>query len=814
MRLKQVFRRLARTPVFTATAAITLALGIGANSAIFSVVNGVVLKPLPFPRPDELIAVSHAAPGVNLPDAGTAPFLHFTYRDQAHSLERIGMYRWSDRTVTGLNEPENAVSLNVTAEVLPILGIRPVLGRWFSAKDDTPGSPETIVLTYGWSQARFGGERSVIGRRIIVDGVPREVIGVMPAEFRFLDRDPAFLLPIQFDRNKAVLGQVDYRGVARLRPHESVGSAAAELAGLIPIALRSYPAEPGFTVKEFEEVRFAPLLRPLKQELIGDLSKTLWVLMGTVGIVLLIACANVANLLLVRAEGRQHEIAVRAALGAGWRDIARELLMESIVLGLLGGALGVALAEGAIRALIAIGPANLPRLHEISIDPAVLLFTFAAALASGVLFGAIPVLKHAAPRIADAMRGGGRGSFQTRERHRARGALVVAQVALAMILLVGSGLMLRSFQALRRVDAGFDPRNALTLRIAIPPTQLKDPVAITHLEQAILDRIRGIPGVDSVGITTYIPTDPGGGHYQLYARDHVYQKVPPLRRVKFISPGLLAGMGNRLAAGREFTWTDLYDRRLVAMVSENTARELWGDPQRAIGKQVSANLKDPWREVIGVVADERSEGIEAKAPPIAYYPLLMENFDAEALSAHRAVAYIVRSKRAGAQSLLDDVRHAVWSENASLPLANVRTLSEIYSKSMQRTSFTLVMLAIAGVMALMIGVVGIYGVISYAASQRRREIGIRVALGAPKEDVMRMFVRQGFVLSLIGVAFGLAGAAALTRSLTSLLFGVEPIDPLTFGGVSIVLIAAAMIASYVPAMRAAAVDPIEALRGD
>ena len=800
--------------MFTTIVVITLAIGIGADSAIFSVINGVLLKPLPYPRPDELIEVSHTALGVNLPDAGSAPFLHFTYREQGRSFQDLGLFRWTTRTVTGLTEPEAAQCLNVTAQVLPILGVQPALGRWFSEKDDTPGSPQTAVLMYGWWTARFGGDRSVIGRNITVDGVSREVIGVMPASFRLLGREAAFLLPLQFDRSKTVLGQVDYRGIARLKPGVTIEQARADVARMIPIALHQFPPQAGLKVKDFEDVRFGPKLEYLKRTVIGDIAQTLWVLMGTIGIVLLIACANVANLLLVRAEGRQQELAVRAALGAGWREIAQELLMESLALGLLGGALGLGLAYGAVRALIAMAPAHLPRLNEISIDPAVILFMLATALAAGLLFGIIPVVKYASPRIATSLRGGGRTSSQTRERHRARNVLVVVQVALALVLLVGSGLMIRTFQALRRVDPGFDPHDALTLRINIPASQVRDPAAVVQLEQGILEKIRAIPGVTSAGVTTVIPTEPGALDL-VYARDKTYtQSVPPLRRLKFVSPGLLAAMGNRLIAGREFTWTDTFERRAVAMVSENLARELWQDPRLAIGKQITENPKDPWREVVGVVSDEREDGLQEKAPAVAFYPLLMSDFQGNVVAARRTVSFIVRSKRAGSQGLLGDVQQAVWSVNPSLPLAGVRTLEEIYSKSLARTSFTLVMLAIAGAMALLIGLVGIYGVISYAVSQRRREIGIRMALGAREREVMRIFIEQGVVLALIGVACGLAGSAALTRVLGSLLFGVNPLDPLTYAAVSLGLIGAAVTASYIPALRAMTVDPVEALRSE
>jgi predicted permease len=805
-------RALRKAPGFTVVAVLTLALGIAANSAIFSVINGILLKPLPYPHPEELIDLHLTAPGVNFPDADPAPFLYFTYREQGRTFQSVGLYRWNRQSVTGLTEPEEAQCLNVTAEVLPILGVQPALGRWFSENDAAPGNPQTAVLTYAWWQARFAGDRSVIGRHIMVNGIPRNVIGVMPASFRFLDRDAAFLLPLQFDRTKEFLGGFDYPGIARLKPGVTIEQASADVARMIPIALHSFPPQPGLTVKEFEDVRLAPKSRYLSQMLIGDLGKTLWVLMGTVGIVLLIACANVANLLLVRAEGRQHELAIRAALGARFWDIARALLIESVALGLLAGVLGLGLAYGAIRVLISIAPSHLPRLNEIAIDPAVVAFTLGAALLTGFLFGMIPVIKYAGPRIENELRGGGRASTQSRERQRARKVLVVAQVALALVLLVGSGLMIRTFQALRKVDPGFDPRDVLTLRIAIPESQAKDATAVIRLEQGIVEKIRAIPGVASAGLTTVIPTE-RAGHDLIYARDKSYERgVPPLRLFKFVSPGLLAAMGNRLIAGREFTWTDSYERLPVAMVSENLARELWQDPQRALGKQIREDLKGPWREVIGVVNDVCDDGVQEKAPAAAYFPLLMNDFEGDAVALRRSVSYIVRSKHAESQSLLADVRQAVWSMNPNLPLANVRRLQEIYDKSLARTSFTLVMLAIAGAMALLIGLVGIYGVISYAVSQRQREIGTRIAVGAQQSDVMRLILSEGMSLILIGLGVGLAVSLASTRFLSSLLFGVTVTDPLTFAGVIILLALVALAACYVPARQATRVDPTIALR--
>jgi len=805
-------RALRKSPGFTAIAVLTLGVGIGANSAIFSVINGVLLKPLPYLHPEELIDLHLTAPGVNFPDADPAPFLYFTYREQGRSFQSVGLYRWNTQSVTGLDEPEEVQCLNVTTEVLPILGVQPTLGRWFSENDAAPGSPQTAVLTYGWWQTHFGADRSVIGRQIIYNGISRQIIGVMPANFSFLDRDAAFILPLQFDRSKEFLGGFDYPGIARLKPGVTIEQASADIARMIPVALHSFPPQPGLTVKEFEDVRLAPKSRYLNQMLIGDVGKTLWVLMGTIGIVLLIACANVANLLLVRAEGRQHELAIRVALGASWFDIARALLIESVALGLLAGALGLAFAYGAVRVLVSIAPSHLPRLHEISIDPAVILFTLGAALLTGILFGMIPVIKYAGPRIQHQLRGGGRAASQSREQHRTRSVLVVAQVALALVLLIGAGLMIRTFQALRKVDPGFDPRDVLTLRIAIPESQAKDPTAVIRLEQGIVEKIRAIPGVTFTGLTTVIPTE-RAGHDLIYARDKSYERgVPPLRLFKSVSPGLLAAVGNRLIAGREFTWTDTYERRPVAMVSENLARELWQDPQRALGKQIREDLQGPWREVIGVVNDVRDDGVQEKAPTAAYFPLLMNDFEGDAVAVKRSVSYIVRSKRAGSQTLLAAVRQAVWSMNPNLPLANVRTLQEIYDKSLARTSFTLVMLAIAGAMALLIGLVGIYGVISYAVSQRQREIGTRIAVGAQRSDVMKLVLNEGMTLLLIGLGVGVAGSLASTRFLSSLLFGVTATDPVTFAAVILLLALVALAACYLPARQAVRVDPMVALR--
>ncbi len=813
--LRHVVRRLGRTPTFTILTLLTLALGIGANAAIFSVVQGVLLRPLPYPRPDELVSVWHKAPGVNIDQLSAAPSFYFTYREQGRAFQDVGLYAQRSVTVTGLAEPERLNVIRVTEGTLPLLGVAPQLGRTFTAEETREGAPQKVVLSHAYWQSRFGGDPAAIGRPLVVDDEPAEIIGVMPRDFRLLDVRASLFLPLPFDRSKVRLGQFSYPAVARLKPGATVEQASADLARLIPIAFGSFPPPPGFDKKMFEDARIAPNLQPFKRDLIGDLDKVLWVLMGTIGMVLLIACANVANLLLVRAEGRQQELAVRAALGAGWTQLAREILLESLALALAGGVLGLGLAYGLVRLLVFLEPANLPRLDAIAIDPWVVLFTLAISLAAGVLLSLIPIFKYAGRHVAPALRSGGRSASQSRERHRARNGLVVAQVALALVLLVGSGLMIRSFQALRDVEPGFvRPHDVQTLRISIPDKQVQDAEAAARMQHAILDKLSALPGVESAGMANAVPMEGNSWHDPLFAEDRTYAEgqLPELRLFRFAAPGWFQAMGTPIVAGRDFTWSETYDRLPVVVVSKSLARDLWGDPQAALGKRVRETHKSAWREVIGVVADVHHDGLDREAPSTVYFPILTKDFEADSMS--RSLAFVVRSPRAGSEGLLKEIREAVWSVNGSLPVASVETLSSYCERSMARTSFTMVMLALASGMALLLGVVGIYAVISYTVSQRSREIGIRLALGARREELTRMFVRHGLVLAGIGAAIGLVAALGLGRVMSSLLFGVGASDPLTRGVVATSLVSAAGLASYVPARRVADVDPAAALRAE
>jgi len=811
--LKHILRRLGSFPAFTAITIATLAIGIGANSAIFAVIENVLLKPLPFPDSAQLVDLGHDVAGIGL-HGRSAPFLYFTYADQSRSFQSVGLWRENSNNLTGLAEPEHVRSLELTSEVLPMVGVQPLLGRLFSAADSAHGAPLTAMLAYGFWRDKFGADASMIGRNIIIDGRPRQVIGVLPRNFWFMDSKAAVLLPLQFDRNKTFLGQFQYSGIARLKPGVLLAQAGADCARLIPVALRSFPPFPGLSVASIERWRITPAFTSLKASLLGDIDGVLWLLMGTIGLVLLIACANVANLMLVRTQGRQQELAIRSALGAGWWQIARELLLESLVLGVAGGAVGAGLALAALRLLQVLHPANLPRLEQISMDAGSVLFTFAISVFAGLLFGLIPAIRYAGGGVAAALRTAGRGASESRQRHRARNTLVVVQVALALVLLISSGLMIRTFQALRRVNPGFvRPEELQTFDISIPHSVSAAPVAVTRMEQSIVDKIAAVPGVSSVGLTNEVPMGPGHWYDPVQIEGREADNLPG-RVYKFVSPGLLATMGNSLVAGRDFTWEDLYDQHRVAMLSENLARELWGTPQAALGKHVRHVSISPWVEVIGVVGDERADGVDKPAPEAVYWPLLMDHFGPEPLYATHDVSYVVRTPRAGSSALMQEVSQAVWSVSKELPLANPQTLEDLYYKSLARTSFALVMLGIAGAMAFALGVAGLYGVISYSVAQRTREIGIRVALGAQNSEVRRMFVREGALLAALGITFGSIAALGLMRLMASLLFGVKPIDPLTYAGVAAALAAAAVIASYIPAMRATKVDPVDALRAE
>ena len=805
--LKHTFRRLARTPLFTLATVVTLALGIGANTAIFSVINSVLLKALPFPEPNRLIGVWQSAPGVNIKDLNASLADYITYREESRTFADVALWNRRSMTVTEFADAERVDGIRVTFRLFPLLGVNPIIGRGFVEKDNDTKSPDMIMLGYGYWQRRYGGDPTVIGRRIMVDGAAREIIGVLPKDFWFMDVAHDLVLPIQFDRSAVRLAGYNYQAVARLRPGVTIQEANSDIARMIGLELGKFPPPIGMSTKMMEDARLGPNVRMLTDDLLGDIGRSLWVVMATIGIVLLIACANVGNLLLVRAEGRAQELAVRAVLGAGRGRLAREMFVESLALALMGGLVGIGFAVIVVKLVLRLSPSRLPRFEQISIDETSVLFTLAVSLTAGFVFGAIPVLKHARIHLAEALRSGGRNSSAGRERNIARNSLTVVQVALALVLLIGSGLMVRTFQSMRKVNPGFSqPEELQTFRISNPRNAAtKDPEVLV-MQQSLVERLAALPGITDASLIDDLPMTGASSQDPIMASDHTYgaNQIPPLRRFHTAAPGTFRTLGVPLVAGREYTWTDIHEKRSVVIIAENFAREYWGSAQAAVGKQIRESSTDPWSEVIGVVGDIRHDGAERNAPSSVYWPL----------RSPFSLTYIVRGARAGSESLANEIRQTVLSVNSSIPITEMRTMKEVYDRSMSRTSFTLMLLGISGGMALLLAVVGIYAVISYSVTQRTREIGIRMALGAQRGSLKMMFVRNGLVWGATGAALGLVAAAALSQLMSTLLFEIKPIDPLTYVGVAIVLLAATAVASYLPARRVTRVNPVDALRAE
>jgi putative ABC transport system permease protein len=805
--VRHATRRLVRTPMFTLATLLTLALGIGANVATFSIVNTVLFQPLPFHEADRLVALWQTAPGVDVSDLNASLADYITYREESRTLADVALWNRSAVTVTGLAQPERLDSLSATHRLLPLLGVQPAIGRPFSERDDQDASPEVVMLSHGYWQRQFGGDTKVVGRLITVDGTRREIIGVLPKGFWFMDAPHDLVLPIRFNRTNVRLAGYNNRAIGRLRPGVDIAGVNADVARMIRVAFSKFPPPQGMTLGMMEDARLGPKVRPLVDDLVGDLGKSLWVVTATIGIVLLIACANVANLLLVRTEGRAQEFAVRAAIGASRGRLARDVLAESLLLGLVGGAFGLGLAALALQAAPSLARARLPRLDLVGIDAATIAFTLVVSIAAGVLFGTLPVLKWSAVRLNDALKAGGRGGSAGRDRNVARNTLTVVQVALAVVLLIASGLMLRTSQSMRRVQTGFtDPATLQTLRIAIPRETAADDAALLVAHQALVERLANLPGVSSVGLIDVLPLSGSDSNDPIFASDHTYaaDTIPPLRQFVRAAPGTFAVLGTRVVAGREFDWTDIHANRDVVLISENFAREYWGSAAAAIGKQIRDNPNEPWSQVIGVVADIRHNGVDRPAPSTVYWHIRN----------NRSASYILRSPRAGTGSFAAEIRRAVADQSAGAPITQMTSMQEVYEQSMARTTLTLTLLGISGAMALLLAVVGIYALISYTVSQRTREIGIRMAIGAQQGSVQRMFVGYGLTWSGVGAAAGLVAAVPLTRLMSALLFEVKPLDPVTYAAVAVGLLVAAAIASYLPARRVTRIQPIEALRAE
>jgi putative ABC transport system permease protein len=807
--LKVALRSLGRTPGFTAVAVLTLALGVGATTAVFTLVDSVLLRALPYPASERILAVEHEAQGGEM-QMPISPGLYLLYAEHARSLSAIALHSSSVMNITGEGEAERVTGRAVTASLHDVLGVPPSMGRPLIPADNEPGAEPVVLLSHGLWQSRFGGDPEVVGRTVVMNGVSREIVGVMPRGFAFPDDEARFWVP-QTVNPGASLAAFLSQGVARTAPGVTPERVHGELEGIIARMDELLP-EAAPMVAMLQRSQLTPRISTLKEAVVGDLTRTMWTLLGLVAIVLLIACANIANLLLVRAETRQRELAVRQALGAGRWDLGRPFLAESLVLALAGGIMGVAIAALAVRMTIALAPENLPRMGEVGMDLRVLAFAAVVSLAAALGPGMLPLRRHGRGDLSTELReGGARGGTAGRKRHRVRNALVVAQVVLALVLLVGSGLMFRSFVALMAVDPGFDREGILAVQVSVPPAEVAESRAVEQVFRQLRERLASQPGVVSVSAASVVPL---GGQVTFMSHNledfPTEEGEPPhMVHLTYVDPGYFETLGIPVVDGRTLGDGDGADAFRGLVVSRAYA-ERWWPGASALGRRLSVIGGDPW-EIVGVVENVRHRGLQEDPEEMLYVPTLTGAVAEPQVARTRELMVRVAGEP---MAFLSMVRREVRELNSQLPVSNPRSLEDVARASAAATSFTMAILGAASLVALLLGLVGIYGVVSYVVTQRAREIGVRMALGATAGSVRRMVVRQGVGLAGIGIGVGLLIAFWASRLMDSLLYGVSSRDPVTYGLVAGTLLTVAALASWLPARRAAGVDPATALRQD
>lgn len=811
--LPSALRRLARQPLFSGLAIFTLALALGANGAIFSVVDSILIQPLPYPESDRLVGIWNSAPGLELDAFEHSEATYLLYREGNHSFVSMGLYEVTGITLTGEGDPLRLDVALATASTFETLAVPPILGRSFLAEEEGPSGEPVVMLSHALWHRHFAADPTILGRSLRIDGISRRVVGVMGEDFRFPTKSTQLWIPFSLDEAAPGVTDFSYPVIARLRPGIDPDAAARDLESLVPRLADLYPDE--LDLETIEGIGLGVKVHPLRDDVVGDIDSTLWILFAGVGFILLIACANIANLFLVRAEGRRHELAVRSALGASRRRVASTFLGESLALGGVGVVLGLGLAHLALRAVVRFGPQELPRIEEIGLDGRAVLFTLVATLLACLAFGLLPMLRRL-PQSALALRDGGRSVAGGRGQQRARNLLVVAQVALAVVLLVGSGLMLRSFDALRQVDPGFDTSGILTLRIALADSDYPTPEDRTRFFDRALEAVATIPGVESVGGIDHLPLDVGnsGSAYSFEDFPIEGNAIPPIIATRRISPHYFEALGIPLLRGRDFLPDDHRTPRRVAMISAPLAERLWPD-EDPTGKRL---LRGSWEEgkewttIVGVVGGVRHAKLEDELEEMIYLPLLEPSANGDdSGSSPRRLTLALRSALAPS-ALVGSVRRQILDLDTNLPLSAVRPIEALVAGARARTAFTMVLLSLAAGVALLLGAVGLYGVISTLVSQRTQEIGVRMALGASRAGIGGLVLRQGLGLAVVGVLVGVAGALASGNLLRSILFGVAPGDGLTYGVVIVLLLAVATLASLLPARRAASVDPLRALK--
>jgi putative ABC transport system permease protein len=804
---RYALRQLRKSPGFAAVAVITLALGIGFNTAIFSVVNAVLLRPLAFADASRLVRIWHVPPEKSFPGMTTFPVSAANYLDwerQTQVFDHMAIYSYHGFTVTGGDKPEQLSAGAVSSGFFATLGVQPILGRVLSPEEDQPGRSHVVVLSYRLWQEHFGGNPGIVGHDINLDGQPYLVAGVMPSNFQFPDFAKMWTPMAWTDQERAVRGEHHSIVIARLKPGVELKQAQAEMNTISDRLQQQYPDD---------DKGWGAVVVPMQQDLVSDVRPALLVLLGAVAFVLLIACVNVANLALAKTFSRQKEIAIRTALGATSVRILRQILTETVLLALSGGALGLAFAHFAVRFIVAFLADKLPHSIEVGLDSKVLIFTAVISVITGIVAGVLPAWRLTRRDVNQALKQGLGRTDADAGGHRTRSVLVVSEVALSLILLIGAGLMIRSFQNLRNVNPGFDSRQVLTMSVMVSRAKFPSPDQAISFFDRVLQRVRSLPGVESAAVIDNIPLT-GGSHQPIAieGRPVVPMSEQPEVDVRLVSAGYMSAMHIPTLRGRGLSDTDVAGRPAVVLVSESMARQFWPgeDP---VGKRLTLTFyPEAIREVVGVVGDVKLDSLDEMRPSATlYFPLDQVSVPAAGGWRSFPMTLLVRS-RSGSGELASAVSNAVHEADRDIPLVDISTMDELVENSLSQQRFNMLLLGAFAALALLLAAVGIYSVLSYSVKRSVREIGIRLALGAPVGEVLRMVVFEAMKPTLLGVAIGTAGALALGRVLSSLIFGVRPTDPLTFVAVAALLAAVALVASIVPAYRATKVDPMVALR--
>lgn len=806
--IRYALRQMVKNPSFALVAVITLALGIGANTAIFSVVNGVLLRPLPFHDPTHLVRIWHVPPQQSFPGMTQFAVSAANYVDWEHDnhvFDTMAIYSYRFFTLTGSGKPEQIMACAVSPKFFDVLGVAPLIGRSLLPEENQPGRSNVVMLSYRFWQERFGANRDIVGHNVTIDGRNFEIAGVMPPSFRYPDTVQMWTPMAWTDQERAVRGEHHYVVIARLKPGISVDAAQAEMNTISSRLQQLYPAD---------DKGWGAVVVPLHQDMVSDVRPAMLVLLGAVACVLLIACVNVANLILARAFSRQKEIAIRTALGASSARVLRQVLTESVILAVAGGALGLALAPIGIRLIMAFLAGKVPASVEVGLDGGVLAFTAAISLLTGILAGILPGLRLAQKNVSQTLKEGlGRTDAES-GGNKTRSALVVAEFALSLVLLMAAGLMIRSFQRLHEVNPGFDSQGVLTAQVGVSEKDFATPSDQVRFFDQVLQQVRSLPGVQAAGVADDIPMDNGGSHQPIAidGRPLLPMSEQPEVDVRLISPGYMSALHIPVLRGRDLDENDIAGRPGAVLISESMAREFWPG-ENAIGKHLTLTFfPGVSREIVGIVGDVKLDGLDQTRPATALYMPLGQLTEASTggwRSFPMNLVVRTATNPAGASSSVEAAVHRV---NQNIPILQVATMQDVVATSLSQPRFNTLLLGIFAGLALLLAAVGIYSVLSYSVKRRVTEIGIRMALGARIGDVLRMIVYEGMKLALFGVVIGAVAALAFGRVMSSLIYAVRPGDPLTFVAVTFVLAAVAFLASAIPAYRAARVDPMKALR--